>query len=467
MKYKIYILIIKQLLMKSNYDTKINRKEMIKMLNSKNNINNENKNIKNSMKNKKVNQKNNIQKKNVKQNNEIKEINNTNNYYDMVNNKKEEEENDKKIKEIEKEIKNKREKDLKNVEIFENPKNKELLKLEIKVLRKLYGDLFIRIPNTFKINHLTFENFVYEFGKEIHELFEFDKNNPSYDNLIREVNILILKKYPISPDLTKFNRKELNKYFYELGINDDWALIERYKAEMDKKEEKERLMKIAQSMKDYYRMLDEQIEQKKNLEKIEEDKKNEEKIKKMKEMEKIKLKNQKKIEQLQKNEKLLQMLNKEKIEQINENEKIKQYYLKNMEEENKNINENNYNLIKFKLDNAMAIQTRQMDNYNQKFEYQPKIVLNTGYSIPDDQISAMVDQIMLKKKQQNKYNFLNIDNELNEDNENDNNYELNKNNNIIIDNNEELSDVKNIEGINLEIENKVNKILAKEKYKIK
>ena len=161
------------------------------------------------------------------------------------------------------------------------------------------------------------------------------------------------------------------------------------------------------------------------------------------------------------------MLNKEKIEQINENEKIKQYYLKNLEEENKNINENNYNLIKFKLDNAMAIQTRQMDNYNQKFEYQPKIVLNTGYSIPDDQISAMVDQIMLKKKQQNKYNFLNIDNELNEDNENDNNYELNKNNNIIIDNNEELSDVKNIEGINLEIENKVNKILAKEKYKIK
>ena len=67
-----------------------------------------------------------------------------------------------------------------------------------------------------------------------------------------------------------------------------------------------------------------------------------------------------------------------------------------MEEENKNINENNYNLIKFKLDNAMAIQTRQMDNYNTKFLYQPKLVLNTGYSISDDQISKMVDQIMLK-----------------------------------------------------------------------
>ena len=48
-----------------------------------------------------------------------------------------EEENDKKIKEIEEEIKNRRkEKELKQMKIFENPKNKELLKLEIKVLRK-------------------------------------------------------------------------------------------------------------------------------------------------------------------------------------------------------------------------------------------------------------------------------------------------------------------------------------------
>ena len=126
---------------------------------------------------------------------------------------------------------------------------------------------------------MTFENFVYEFGKEINELFEFDKNNPSYDTLIKEVNILILKKYPISPDLTKFNRKELKKYFYDLGINDDWSLIQRYKGEMDKIEEKERLLKIANSMKEYYKALDDQIEQKKNLEKIEEEKEMKKKIK--------------------------------------------------------------------------------------------------------------------------------------------------------------------------------------------
>lgn len=458
--------------MKTNQDPKRNRKEMIKTINS---INvNEKKPINKNIKNQKINQKKIISKKVTKQNIEKKEskkikeneINNTNNYYDNENNKKEEEENDRRIKEIEKEIKNKREKEYKKIALFDNPKNKELLKLEIKVLRKLYGDLFIRIPNTFRVNHLSFENFVYEFGKDIHDLFEFDKANPSYDNLVREVNVLILRKYPISPDLTKFNRKELKKYFYDLGINDDWALIERYKAEMDKKEEKERLMKIAQSMKDYYRMLDEQIEQKKNLEKMEEDKKNEENIKKRKEMEKIKIKNQTKIEQLKKNEKILQMLNQEKFEKISENEKMKQYYLKNLEEENKNINENNYDLIKFKLDNAMAIQTRQMDNYNRKFLYQPKIILNSGYNISDDQISAMVDQIMLKKKQQNINTFLNLENALN-DNENDYEIKNNQNENPLEDNKEQHIDLKNIDGINLDIEKKVNKILAKEKYKNK
>ena len=57
------------------------------------------------------------------------------------------------------------------------------------------------------------------------------------------------------------------------------------------------------------------------------------------------------------------MLDKEKFEQINENEKLKQYYLKSLEEENKNLDETNTDLIKFKLDNAI----KQMDNYNQQF----------------------------------------------------------------------------------------------------
>ena len=350
---------------------------------------------------------------------------------------------------------------MKKFQLIENSRNKELFKLEIKVLRKLYGDLFIRIPNTFKQNNLTFENFVYEFGQEIHELFEFDKQNPSYDNLIKDVNILVIQKYPITPDLTKFNRIELKKYFYDLGINDDWSLIQRYKAEMDKIEDKERLMKIAQSMKDYYKELDDQIEQKKNFEKIEEEKKNEEKRKKMKELEKIKMINQKKIEQLQKNEKLIEMLDKEKFEKINETEKLKQYYLKNLEEENKNMDETNVDLIKYKLDNAMAIQTRQMDDYNQKFAYQPKVLLNSGYNISDDQISSMVDQIMLKKREQNAFKFMDMD-DLNRDNNENNINEDYKDIGEL-----PIGDAKNIRGINHDIEKKVNQILAKQKDKMK
>ena len=415
-------------------------------------INSNNKNKKNKL-NKKV-----VKTKNI---NNINDNDNPNNYFEVIN-KTKEEESDKKIKEIEKEIKNKREQQMKQIEIFENPKNKELLKLEIKVLRKIYGDLFIRIPNTFKQNNLTFENFVYEFGEEIHQLFEFDKHNPSYDNLLKEVNILIIKKYPITPDLTKFNRKELKKYFYDLGINDDWALIERYKSEMDKIEERERLVKIANSMKEYYKALNDQIEQKKNLEKNEEEKKDEENNKKKKELEKIRIMNEKKISQLKENEKLMEMMDKEKIKEINENEKIKQNYLNFLEEENKNLNENNYNLIKFKLDNAMAIQTKQLDNYNKKYNYQPKLVSNNGYNLSDEQITSLVNHIMLKKKEENRYNFVNVENE-------ENNAELNEKEikNIMNDNKniESNMDIKNIDGINLEIENKVNKILQKYKKK--
>ena len=423
------------------------------------NLNYGKKKIKSNNKNKKNKlNKNEVKTKNIKK---INDKDNQNNYFEVIN-KTKEEESDKKIKEIEKEIKNKREQQMKQIEIFENPKNKELLKLEIKVLRKIYGDLFIRIPNTFKQNNLTFENFVYEFGEEIHQLFEFDKHNPSYDNLLKEVNILIIKKYPITPDLTKFNRKELKKYFYDLGINDDWALIERYKSEMDKIEERERLVKIANSMKEYYKALNDQIEQKKNLEKNEEEKKDEENNKKKKELEKIRIMNEKKISQLKENEKLMEMMDKEKIKEINENEKIKQNYLNFLEEENKNLNENNYNLIKFKLDNAMAIQTKQLDNYNKKYNYQPKLVSNNGYNLSDEQITSLVNHIMLKKKEENRYNFVNVENE-------ENNAELNEKEikNIMNDNKniESNMDIKNIDGINLEIENKVNKILQKYKKK--
>ena len=375
-----------------------------------------------------------------------------NNYY--INNKNKSEEEDKKIKEIEEEIKAKRTEKIKRLELIHNSRNKELLKLEIKVLRKLYGDLFITLPNTFKQNDLTFENFVFEFGEKIHLLFEIDRdnNNPSYDNLLKEVNLLILEKYPISPDLAKFNKKELKKYFYDLGIDDDWSLIQKYKQEMDKLEEKQRLVNIAQSMKEYYNDLNNQIETKKKLENEKKEKKiNEEKKRKKIELEKIRLMNKKKIQQLKENEKMMKMMDQKKIEQINENEKIKEHYIENLEKENNNLNENNLHIIKFKLDNAINIQTKQMQNYNQKFlNYSENNGINTGYSIPDEQISSMVDQIINKKKEKINFDNIEIDNEK-----------------IDGDKNNDMNKVGGkIEGINYEIEKKVNQILSEQRYKI-
>ena len=427
-----------------------NRKKMKEIVDNKarnyipksNNANK--KNAKNILKSKN----NKINNVNNKPNFQIKSNSQKNDYYSLLN-KSNTDETDLAIKQIESQIKQKQKLE---------KRNNELLQLEKKVLQKLYGDLFIRIPNTFKENHLTFENFVFEFGTEIHELFEFDKMNPSYDNLINDVNILILQKYPMTPDLVKFTPLELKKYFYDLNINDDWSLISKYQSEMGKVEEKRKLLKVAQSMRDYYNDLTDQIENKKKLEKILSDEKNKEIVRRQQNIEKQKLINQKKIEQLQKNEKMLEMLDQEKMKQINENEKIKQHYLKNLEEENNNMNEENIDLIKYKLDNAMAIQTKQMQNYNQKFDYQPKIVLNTGYNLSDDQISSMVDKIMNKKREENVYNFLS------EEKKDDQPENIEGNVDDIM-GNVQKNDVSNIEGINLDIEAKVNKILAKKMKK--
>ena len=402
---------------------------------------------KNKKKNKNKNQSS-LQKNNKESNYEILD----NNYF-ISNNEKKEEENDKRIKEIESEIKKKREEKQKRLELIRESRNKELFKLEIKVLRKLYIDLFISLPNTFKENNLSFENFVFEFGEKIHKLFELDKNNdnPSYDNLLKEVNVLILKKYPMSPDLVKFNKNELKKYFYELGMDDEWSLINKYQQEMDKNEEKQRLIKIAQSMQDYYNELNKQIETKKILEKNseEEKKKNIDKKKRLAELKKMRLMNKQKIEKLKENEKMMEMLDKKKIDQINEKEKMKKYYLENLEEENENLNEDNYHIIKYKLENAINIQTKQMQDYNNNFSNNSKIKeINTGYEIQDEQLDNMVDQIINKKKQENV--LINIIN----------NYEDSE-----IDMNNELKNEDKIEGIDYEIEKKVNQILSEQRLK--
>ena len=204
-------------------------------------------------------------------------------------------------------------------------------------------------------------------------------------------------------------------------------------------------------MQDYYNELNKQIETKKTLEKNseEEKKKNLEKKTREIELKKMRLMNKQKIEKLKANEKMMEMLDKKTIEQINEKEQMKKYYLENLEELNDNLNENNYHIIKYKLDNAINIQTKQIQNYNNKFTNNSKIKeINTGYEIQDEQLDNMVDQIINKKKQGT--DIINIIN-----NYNDSDIEINL---------ESKNDDK-IEGIDYEIEKKVNQILSEQRLK--
>jgi hypothetical protein len=90
-----------------------------------------------------------------------------------------------------------------------------------------------------------------------------------------------------------------------------------------------------------------------------------------------------------------------------------------------------------------------MQNYNEKFDDNLKLKeINTGYAIPDEQLNYMVDQIINKKKEENVNNIIN--------NINENELEIN---NEIINNN------KKIEGIDYEIEKKVNQILSEQRLK--
>ena len=116
---------------------------------------------------------------------------------------------------------------------FTENQQKTLKNLEKKLLQKLYYDLFTSFQETFKTHNLTFENFIYEFQSEIHSLFNF-KSNESYLNLLEKVSEIVLKKFPLIPDLKNFSPLQKKKYYYDLKLNDDCAILNKYQNEMFK-----------------------------------------------------------------------------------------------------------------------------------------------------------------------------------------------------------------------------------------
>ena len=358
----------------------------------------------------------------------------------------------------------------KNKNKFTEKQQITLNKLEKKLLQKLYFDLFTTLPETFKTNNLTFENFIFEFQSEIHSLYNFNSNE-SYYSLLNNVSEIILKKYPLKPDLKNLSPLQLKKYYYDLKLNDDWTVLNKYQHEMFKEEENQKLKEIANNMKQYYNDLKQQEIDKKKFEeeiknkkkKIKQEIQNEEKQKILKE----KFKNDIKIKQLLANEKMMKMLNKKNIKKIVENEKLKDEFLNEIINDNKNLNKDNVDLVKIKLENAINIQNKQLMNFNLKFDYNNNFYnknnlrnLSSNLDLDSDEISRIVDQIIKEKKNKNINHILNLN--LNDDD--DKNYENddfnNNNNNIFLsDLNPDKNNINDVNGIDLEIEKRVNEIM--------
>ena len=139
---------------------------------------------------------------------------------------------------------------------FTSKQQSNLNNLEKKLLQKIYYDCFSLFPETFQSNNLTFENFIFQFSQEIHLLYNF--NSPSYNELLNKVNELIIKKFPSNSDLKNFSPLQLKKYFYNLKLNDDWNIINKYQNEIFKEEENKKLKEIANNMKKYFNDLKQQ-----------------------------------------------------------------------------------------------------------------------------------------------------------------------------------------------------------------
>ena len=165
---------------------------------------------------------------------------------------------------------------------------------------------------------------------------------------------------------------------------------------------------------------------------------------------------------------MMKMLNKKNIKKIVENEKLKDEFLNEIINDNKNLNKDNVDLVKIKLENAINIQNKQLMNFNLKFDYNNNFYnknnlrnLSSNLDLDSDEISRIVDQIIKEKKNKNINHILNLN--LNDDDdknyENDDFNNNNKDNIFLSDLNPDKNNINDVNGIDLEIEKRVNEIM--------
>ena len=215
---------------------------------------------------------------------------------------------------------------------------KDLDNLNRNLMKKIYADLYTKNVQLYQEKNLTFENFLFNFYLDFESLIDFD--NPNYKLLLERMDLIVKSKFDRENRLTSGkNKNELIKELNFLAQEDEWALIEKYhKAKFDeeevnkKKEKKERHKK-------YLNDLNEDIIRKKNFVDPIEKKKDEvylyDQREKEKKLEETKIQNQEKIIAIKKN--------------IINYKCITMDYLNFLEKENFDINEDNKELICYKI----------------------------------------------------------------------------------------------------------------------
>ena len=231
---------------------------------------------------------------------------------------------------------------------------KDLENLNRNLMKKLYADLYVNNIDLYQEKNLTFENFLYHFYRDFESLLDFE--NPDYKLLLNRMDLIVKSKFDRENRLNSGkNKLEILKELNYLSKDDEWALIDKYKQALYEEEEAKLKKEKEINHKKYLNDLDNQINERKNYVDPIEKKKAE--IYLFKEREEKKKLEQKKIE------------NQEKLIALRKNiinyKCILPEYLNKLEKDNFDINENNKDLICYKIDYLIGINNeKSMDNIN-------------------------------------------------------------------------------------------------------
>ena len=267
---------------------------------------------------------------------------------------------------------------------------RDLENLNRNLMKKIYADLFTRNIQLYQEKNLTFENFLFHFYKDFVSLLDFD--NPDYKLLLERMDLLVKSKFDRENRLTHDkNKLELIKELNYLTQEDEWALIDKYQNALYKDEQTKLEELKEQKHKKYFNDLDTQILLKKNY--VDPIDKKKQEIYLFKEKEE-----KKKLEQLK-------ILNQEKIMALRK--KIINYkcisidYLNKLEKDNFNIDQNNKDLICYKINFLNEINNEKYLNDHNMITITEQIINENNL----DKIKKGVENIKYRKELINQMDY--------------------------------------------------------------